>query len=209
MPMPTYPADEAAFAAALNSDPYDSESNPEGLGAGGHRQNFPSGMDAIVALANFVNLAGAFVDALAAQVAEDAESAAEGSGTEATVANIRSGLTAMYLSIRRVYDANAPVALTDGATISWDMGTGIDFEVTLGAAGRAMANPTNKIAGKSGILRVKQDATGGRTITTWGSDFIWIGGEPYWPAAANARSIIVYLVGSDGKVELTFSGSSA
>lgn len=209
MPMPTYPADEAAFAAALNSDPYDSESNPEGLGAGGHRQNFPSGMDAVVALANFVNLAGAFIDTLADQVAADAESAAAGSGTEATIANIRAGLTAMYLSIRNVYGANVPVALTDAASISWDMAAGINFQVTLTAAGRTVANPSNKVPGKSGVLRVKQDATGGRSITTWGSDFVWIGGEPRWPTAPNARSLIAYFVGEDGKVELTFAGSSA
>lgn len=209
MPMPTYPTSEAAFAAALNSDPYDAESNPEGLGAGGHRQNFPSGMDAIVALANFVNLAGAFVDALAAQVAEDAESAAEGSGTEATVANIRSGLTAMYLSIRRVYAASEPVALTDAASIAWDMATGINFDVTINAAGRSVANPTNKVPGKSGILTVIQGAGGNKTIASWGSDFVWIGDQPYWPATAGAETVISYVCRPSGKVHLNFGGSSA
>lgn len=209
MPMPAYPTDEAAFAAALNSDPYDSESNPEGLGAGGHRQNFPAGMDAIVALANFVNLAGAFIQPLAEQVSEDAQSAAAGSGTEASVAEILAGLAAHYLSIRRVYAANVPVALTDGATINWDMAAAINVKVTLSAAGRTLANPTNKVPGKSGILRVIQDATGGRTITTYGSDYIWIGGEPAWPTTPGARSLIAYFVGDDGKVELTFAGSSA
>lgn len=209
MVMPTYPSAEAAFAAALNSDPYDSESNPEGLGAGGHRQNFPLGLDAAVALANFVNLAGAFVDALAEQVAADAESAASGSGTEATVSNIRAGLTAMYLSIRNVYAANAPVALTDASSISWDMSAGINYKLTLGAAGRALANPTNQVAGKSGLLIVSQDATGGRTITSYGNNLIWIGGQPSWPGAANAKTIVSYFVEASGTVLLSAGGSSA
>lgn len=134
----------------------------------------------------FVNLAGAFVDALAEQVAADAESAASGSGTEATVPNIRTGLTAMYLSIRNVYAANAPAVLTDAASVAWDMSAGINFDLIIGAAGRGLANPSNKVVGKSGVLRIYQDGTGGRTITTWGSDYVWIDGQPIWPTAPAA-----------------------
>ena len=209
MPMPPFPASEAALAAALNSDPYDSESNPFGLGQGGHRTLFPAGLDAVVDLAQFVNLAGEFLAVLAAQVEADAESAASGSGTEASIENIRAGLSAQYLSIRRVYEANQFVQLNDAASIAWNMASGINFRLTLGGVGRAVANPTNKIPGKSGLLRVVQDATGGRTITGWGSDYIWIGGQPYWPTAPTAISYITYLNAEDGKVHLQFAGSSA
>ncbi|MBN9034044.1 MAG: hypothetical protein BGO05_27670 [Rhizobiales bacterium 63-7] len=209
MPMPTYPTSEATFAAALNSDPYDAESNPEGLGAGGHRQNFPEGMDAIVALANFVKLAGDYLDALADQVETDAASAAAGSGTEATVANIRAGLTAMYLSIRNVYSANAPVALTDAASIAWNMGSGINFDVTITASGRALANPSAKVIGKSGLLTVIQGTGGSKTITTWGSDYLWMGDQPTWPTVAGALTLIAYFVRPDGKVLLNWGGNSA
>ena len=207
--MPTYPTDAASFLAQLNSDPYDASSNPFGLGAGGHRQLFPESQDALVALAQFVNLAGTDIEALAAQVATDAASAAAGSGTEATVANIRSGASASYLTIRRIYEANAPVSLTDASTIAWDMSAGINFKVTLGASGRTLANPTNQVAGKSGLLVVSQDATGGRSISSFGSNIIWIGGTPAWPTASNAKTIISYFVEANGTVLLTPGGSSA
>lgn len=209
MAMPAYPIEAADFLSQLNSDPYDAGSNPYGLAAGGHRQLFPESQDALVLLAEFVRLAGVDIEALAAQVAADAESAASGSGTEATVANIRAGLAAMYLSIRNVYAANAPVALADAATIAWDMSTGINFDLTLAAAGRTLANPTNKVVGKSGILRVYQDATGGRTITSFGSDYVWIDGQPSWPVTPGAWIVVVYFCLANGKVELTFGGSSA
>lgn len=209
MPLPTYPSDEVAFLGALNSDPFDAQSNPEGLAAGGHRQNFPQAMQYLAIFALYCNLLGAYLDDLAGQVETDAASAAAGSGTEATLSNIWAALTAEYLSIRRIYAANVPVALTDAASIAWDMATGINFKVTLGAAGRTLANPTNQVAGKSGFINVHQDATGGRSITTWGSNFIWIGDQPDWPATPNARTKIAYFVNAVGDVELSFAGNSA
>lgn len=209
MAMPAYPIEAADFLSQLNSDPYDAGSNPYGLAAGGHRQLFPESQDALVLLAEFVRLAGVDIEALAAQVATDAESAASGSGTEATVANIRSGLAAMYLSTRRVYEANAPVALVDAASIAWDMSSGVNFKVTLGAAGRTLANPSNQVPGKSGILIITQDATGGRTITGYGNNLVWIGGQPAWPTTGGAKTLVSYFVEASGTVLLMAGGSSA
>ncbi|MEO3387897.1 hypothetical protein, partial [Mesorhizobium sp. CAU 1741] len=82
--------------------------------------------------------------------------------------------------------------------------------VTIGAAGRTLANPTNQIAGKSGFLNVAQDGTGGRTITNWGSNFVWCGDQPDWPTAANAVTKIAYFVRTAGsKIELSFAGNMA
>lgn len=209
MAMPAYPTEAADFLAQLNSDPYDAGSNPYGLAAGGHRQLFPESQDALVALAQFVNLAGIDIDELAAQVAADAASAAAGSGTEASESDIRSGQSAHYLSIRRAYAAGAFVPLTDAASIAWDMAAGINFAVTIAAAGRTLANPTNAVEGKSGILAVKQDATGGRSITTWGNNFVWVGDQPVWPTAPNSEALISYIVRSSGKIYLNFGGSTA
>lgn len=209
MALPVFPAAAAAFLDGLNNDPYDPVTNPKGLDNGGHIVIWPEGNEAISVLANYFSALGDALQAMATQVAADADAAEQGSGTEASAVEIRGGAGAHYTSIRRIYAANAPVALTDAASIAWDMAAGINFQVTLTAAGRTVANPSNKVPGKSGVLRVKQDATGGRSITTWGSDFVWIGGEPRWPTAPNARSLIAYFVGEDGKVELTFAGSSA
>lgn len=209
MPIPDFPTDEVALLAAVNGNPYNAVTNPKGLAAGGHRQNWNPAMNGAADVAGYMATVATFLDALADQVATDAASAAAGSGTEATAANIRAGLTAQYLSIRRSYEAMAPVALTDAATIAWDMADGVNFKVTIAAAGRALANPTNQVAGKSGLLSISQDATGGRTITSWGSHFVWIGGDILWPVAANAVSLVSYYVEASGKILLSFGGSSA
>lgn len=64
---------------------------------------------------------------------------------------------------------NKVVALTDGVTIATDASLGNIFTVTL-AGNRTMGNPTNGTEGQTIIYRIKQDATGSRTIT-WASEF--------------------------------------
>jgi hypothetical protein len=86
--------------------------------------------------------------------------------------------------------------LTDGATINWDVSLGRVATVTLGAAGRTMAAPTNLKVGTY-ILRVYQDATGSRTITTWNSVFKWTAAvPPVLSTGANKLDIITFF--SDG-----------
>lgn len=210
MAAPTFPTTKVEFVQALNGNAYNASTNPYGMASGGHRQNWPTAMNYMGDIATYTGDAVTYLDGLAEQVAEDAASAAAGSGTEASVANIRAAVDeAFYISMRRAVAAQVPVALTDAASIAWDMATGINFKVVLGAADRALANPTNQIAGKNGFINIHQDATGGRSITTWGSNFIWIGDEPYWPTAANARTKIAYFVTASGEVELAFAGNSA
>src|SRR5690606_8991041 len=160
---------------------------------GGHIPNWPQAMNDTATSTTYQAAVASFLAALAEQVALDAASAEAGSGTEATVSNIRAiANVAHYVSMRNVAAANVPVAVTDAATIAWDMGTGINFTVTLGAAGRALANPTNQIAGKSGFIDFVQDGTGGRSVTTWGNNFKWFGPKPDWPTAAGAITKVVY-----------------
>lgn len=56
------------------------------------------------------------------------------------------------------------VALTDAATITLDASLGNTFTVTLGG-NRTLAAPTNPVNGQKITLRVRQDGTGGRTLT--------------------------------------------
>lgn len=65
-------------------------------------------------------------------------------------------------------------ALTDGASIAVDASLGNNFKVTLGG-NRALANPTNLADGQVINIRVKQDATGSRTLT-YGSKYKWPSG---------------------------------
>lgn len=56
-----------------------------------------------------------------------------------------------------------PVALTDASTITWDISLGQRFNVTLGG-NRTLANPTNCAVDQMGVLMVRQDQTGSRTL---------------------------------------------
>jgi hypothetical protein len=86
--------------------------------------------------------------------------------------------------------------LTDGATINWDVSLGRVATVTLGAAGRTMAAPTNLKVGTY-ILRVYQDGTGSRTITSWNAVFKWTAAvAPVLSTGAGKLDIITFF--SDG-----------
>jgi hypothetical protein len=85
--------------------------------------------------------------------------------------------------------------LTDGATINWDLSLGAMATVTLGG-NRALANPTNLVAGASYILIVKQDGSGSRTLS-FGSSYKFASGtDPTLSTGLNAIDIIAFL--SDG-----------
>lgn len=76
-------------------------------------------------------------------------------------------------------------ALTDGATISVDATLSNNFRVTLGG-NRTLANPTGLIDGQVINFRIKQDATGGRTLA-YGTMYKFPGGSaPVLSTAANA-----------------------
>ena len=83
-----------------------------------------------------------------------------------------------------------PVALTDAATIATDASLGNTFYVTIAATGRTLANPTNLVTGTRYRWYVKQDATGNRTITTYGANFKFVGGTPTLSTGANAVDLI-------------------
>jgi len=101
-------------------------------------------------------------------------------------------------------------ALADAATVTPDFATSIDFVWTLGAAGRTLANPTNIKTGQKGIIYLVQDATGGRTITTWGSFWRFPGGvKPVLSTAPNTIDAISYCAFSTGLIACTFSAGFA
>lgn len=89
----------------------------------------------------------------------------------------------------------ANAALTDGASISWNLNTQQAASVTLGG-NRTLANPTNLVNGGTYILRVVQDGTGSRTLA-YGTAYKWPGGTaPTLSTGANAVDIITFV--SDG-----------
>ena len=99
----------------------------------------------------------------------------------------------------------APVALTDGATITPDFNAGSNFSVTLGG-NRTLANPSNLAAGQSGVIVITQDGTGSRTLA-YGGYFKFAGGSaPTLTTTANAVDVIAYYVESATRITARFIG---
>lgn len=85
--------------------------------------------------------------------------------------------------------------LTDGANIAWNLALGAMATVTL-EGNRTLSNPTNLVNGASYILIVKQDGTGGRTLS-FGNTYKFADGiDPTLSTGINAVDIITFL--SDG-----------
>ena len=92
------------------------------------------------------------------------------------------------------------MVLADAATVTIDGDTGFNFNLTLGG-NRTLANPTNMKPGQSGRIRIKQDATGSRTLV-FGANWLFPGGtDPVLSTAANAIDVIAYFVNAANEIE--------
>lgn len=108
---------------------------------------------------------------------------------------------------RAIVDVNGVLAYTGAAnqnisalgntsgTITLDFSTANNFSFTLNAnATNTLANPTNLVAGQSGIIYISQDATGSRLLS-FGSSWKFPGGStPVISSTANVTDAIIYTV---------------
>jgi len=99
----------------------------------------------------------------------------------------------------------AVVALTDGATITADFAAANNFSVTLGG-NRTLGNPTNVVAGQSGIIKISQDGTGGRTLAYGSSWDFPAGTVPSLTTTANAVDILAYYVDTSTNITARLLG---
>ena len=98
--------------------------------------------------------------------------------------------------------------LTDGATITPDLSVNNSFTVTLGG-NRTLANPTNIVAGQSGVIIINQDGTGSRTLS-YGTYYKFTGGTaPTLTTTASAQDVIAYFVVSTTRIDCVFTGNLA
>jgi hypothetical protein len=89
----------------------------------------------------------------------------------------------------------AQQTLTDGAAVAWDFNSGANAKVTL--AGARTLVISNMETGDTGLILVKQDAVGGRTLTLPGGSTIVGGGTYTASSAANATDVLgVYYDGT-------------
>ena len=99
-----------------------------------------------------------------------------------------------------VAQRGAVSALTDGATITPDFSLANNFSVTLGG-NRTLANPTNLVAGQSGVIFITQDGTGSRTLA-YGSYWKFPNGAaPTLTTTASAVDVLVYVVQSSTRID--------
>lgn len=95
--------------------------------------------------------------------------------------------------------------LTDGATITPDFAVANNFSVTLGG-NRTLANPTNLVAGQSGVIVITQDGTGSRTLA-YGSYWKFSNGTaPSLTTTASAVDVLAYYVESSSRITARLVG---
>lgn len=112
----------------------------------------------------------------------------------ATGAELRALTSATaYVSPKAVADAQAFSGASGAGSFAFDL-TALGGNINLALTGNAtLANPTAMKPGTSGLIRVAQDATGGRTLA-FGSSWKFPGGTPTASTAANAVDAVAYTV---------------
>jgi hypothetical protein len=112
-----------------------------------------------------------------------------GFGARATTAQYLADDAGLVLTTDQVWDALGEIELIDAVTIAVDMATFIDAVVTLGG-NRTLGNPTNASKRQTGLIRIIQDATGGRTLV-FGPHWVFANTSP--PTLSTAPNAVDYL----------------
>lgn len=98
-----------------------------------------------------------------------------------------------------------PTALVDAATVTPDFSTSNYFTWTISQNTATLANPTNIAAGRCGMLKIKQDGTGSRNISVWGSFWLFsLGVKPTLTASPNATDALAFCAISTTEVVTSF-----
>jgi len=93
-------------------------------------------------------------------------------------------------------------ALTSASTITPNLADSNNFSLTLDT-NATLANPTNIVAGQSGVILITQDGTGGRTLA-YGAYWKFAGGTaPTLTTTASAVDALVYYVNSSTAITAT------
>jgi hypothetical protein len=129
--------------------------------------------------------------------------------TAAVAADVRTGTsTTTAVTPAALVTAAAFVALTDAATVAWDVNDGFNAKVTL-AGNRTIGAPTNVQDGITYTLDISQDATGSR-VPSWNAIWDWgASGAPTLSTAANKKDkVIAQYSAASAKLEASFRRSA-
>jgi len=116
------------------------------------------------------------------------------------------------LTAAAVWSDAAPVAIADSATYTPNFSTGMNFALTLGSTcgtTGTLANPAGTVKpGQTGCIVFVQDATGGRKIATWGTQYKFPGGvKPTFSSTANAIDTMSYWCKSATEIHCFFNNT--
>lgn len=109
---------------------------------------------------------------------------------EATVAQVRSATASVSLTPANLIASQAPVVLTDGASVAVNMALGNVFILTFDG-NRTIANPTNHVIGMGGEFWL-YNFSGGNELT-WDTFYDFVG-TPTTAQGINALSCVRYRV---------------
>lgn len=114
-----------------------------------------------------------------------------------------SGTNVAQMSSSNTFSAAQVGAISSvsySASVALDMATSNNFSILL-TGNMTLANPTNEVAGQSGMIILQQDGTGSRIIT-FGSEW-WFpngGTEPTLSTGANRVDVLCYTVMASGQI---------
>ena len=183
---------QAAVTALINSSPAALDTLNELAAALGNDPNFATTVtNALAAKATLASpaLTGTPTSPTAAPGTNTTQLA-----TTAFVAAALAALTYARLDVANSWtkgQRGAVVALSDGANIALDLSLSNNYSVTLGG-NRTLDNPTNAVAGQSGVIVVTQDGAGVRLLA-YGSNYKAAGGLASLPALGTAAGSVSHL----------------
>ncbi len=94
--------------------------------------------------------------------------------------------------------------LTDAATVAVDLAASNNYNLVLGG-NRTLGVPTNAVAGQSGVISVRQDITGSRTLSyAWPYMFVG-GGAPILSTGKLVLDQLMYMVNSYSTATVTIT----
>jgi hypothetical protein len=113
------------------------------------------------------------------------------------------------INCNSVWGAAPRLIIAAPAAITPDFSTAFDFDFGLSQV-HTINNPINPKDGQKGLIMLRQDATGGRTISGWGSWYLFPGGvKPTLSTAPNSRDVISYVFVGGVGMYCTFNAGFA
>lgn len=138
---------------------------------------------------------------------EGAVTTLEGKVIPATPAQIRAGVAGILIDADGLVGASGVLIPGWGATLTLDFNIGRNWDATL-LGNTVLGNPTNQRLGQSGIIMIRQDATGGRTLS-YAANWRPLDGVPVLPTTPNSVSFLGYYVRASGEIYYWLAGTWA